>query len=204
MQVTLLCLVRLALAAGRAGGRSNSGGQGFEQRVKACHSIVGPADHQAVASFEAPHAAAGAAVDIPDPGRLEFLRAANVVAIVGVAAIDHDVAGRQQGSELIQSGVDRRCRNHEPQDARPIELRHKICQRSGTARKRSLGHESVHSRLCSSVSEHGVAVLQPSPRYVGAHAPESDESDLHGRILLGGPCLATGLCGLGSIRALSR
>ena len=50
------------------------------------------ADHHAVPAFEPPHAAAGADIDIVNLLRREFFRAADVVDVVGIAAVDEDVA----------------------------------------------------------------------------------------------------------------
>src|ERR1035437_2897602 len=86
---------------GRGGAARNSRGKRLEQRIQVCDRGVGPADPQAVAALEPPHATAGATVDVTDPGRLEFLRAADVVAVGGIAAVDHDVAGRQPGDEVV-------------------------------------------------------------------------------------------------------
>ena len=56
------------------------------------HRLVGPADHQAVAAVEAEDAAAGAAVDEVDALLAQLLGPADVVAVVGVAAVDDRVA----------------------------------------------------------------------------------------------------------------
>ena len=53
------------------------------------------ADHQAVAALAAEDAAAGSHVDVMNPAALQFRGAADVVVIVGIAAIDDDVAGLQ-------------------------------------------------------------------------------------------------------------
>ena len=56
------------------------------------HDLRLAADHHAVAALQAPDAAAGADVDVVDALRREFLGAADVVDVVGVAAVDEDVA----------------------------------------------------------------------------------------------------------------
>ena len=63
-------------------------------------TIVGlAADHQAVAALQAGDAAAGADVDVVDgSARGEPRRAADVVAVVGVAAVDDDVAGLESAA----------------------------------------------------------------------------------------------------------
>jgi hypothetical protein len=53
-------------------------------------------DHQAVAALESPDAAAGADIDVVDVFLGEFGGAAEVVDVVGVAAVDQNVVGLQQ------------------------------------------------------------------------------------------------------------
>ena len=64
-------------------------------------SLVGAADHQGVAVLEAPHAAAGAAVDEADALLGQRRGPADRVAEVGVAAVDDDVALGQEAGELV-------------------------------------------------------------------------------------------------------
>ncbi len=93
VEVSLFGRVRIALAARGALCRGEAGGKRLEDRIESGHSIVGAADHQAVATVQAPHAAAGAAVEVLDAELLEFVGAPDVVAIIGVAAVHHHVAG---------------------------------------------------------------------------------------------------------------
>src|SRR5271167_1670310 len=60
----------------------------FEDRIEPLHSRLRTADHHAIATFEAPHAAAGAYVHIVNASRFEFFGAADVVNVVGVAAVN--------------------------------------------------------------------------------------------------------------------
>ena len=50
------------------------------------------ANHHAVTAFETPHAAAGAYVHVVNLFRREIFCALNIVDIVGVSAVDEDVA----------------------------------------------------------------------------------------------------------------
>ncbi len=70
------------------------------------------ADHQAVAALLAGDAAAGADVDVVHSHCGERLRPPYVVAVVGVAAIDHDVARVEVRLERIDRPVDHGGRYH--------------------------------------------------------------------------------------------
>ena len=63
--------------------------------------VVVAADHQAVAALEAEDAAAGADVDVVDALLAQLRGPADVVAVVGVAAVDDDVALVQQRGDLV-------------------------------------------------------------------------------------------------------
>ena len=66
------------------------------------------ADHQAVATLESPDSAAGAYVDVVDAFGGEVFGAADVVDVVGVAAVDEDVAGFEMRGDLGDGVVDGR------------------------------------------------------------------------------------------------
>ena len=76
-------------------------GERREDRVEPLDRLVGAADHQAVAALEAEDAAAGAAVDVVDPALGELAGAADVVAVVGVAAVDDRVAGLERSASSL-------------------------------------------------------------------------------------------------------
>ena len=57
------------------------------------------ADHLAEAALQSPDASAGADIDIVQTLSGQFLSAANVVDVVGVAAVDDDVARLRSGSK---------------------------------------------------------------------------------------------------------
>ena len=69
------------------------------------------ADHHAIAALQAPHATAGADVDVMNVLRGELLGATDVVHVVRVAAVDQNVAGFEQGNEVGNGLVDG-CRRH--------------------------------------------------------------------------------------------
>jgi len=65
------------------------------------HDVGFAADHLAVTPFETPDATAGADIDVVDALGGEFLGAANVVDVIGVAAVDDDVADIELASEFV-------------------------------------------------------------------------------------------------------
>ena len=92
-----------------------------EHRLYQRDRLALAADHQAVPLIEAEDAAAGTDVEITDASRLELLCPADVIVIVGIAAVDEHVAGCQQRSQLPDHRVDDRCRHHDPHRARRLE-----------------------------------------------------------------------------------
>ena len=70
-----------------------------EDRVEMLHDIALAADHHAIAALQAPHAAAGADIDVMDPLGVQLLGAANVVDVIGIAAVNQDVAATRDVAE---------------------------------------------------------------------------------------------------------
>ncbi len=75
------------------------GAQGLEDRLEPLDHGRLAADHQAVAALETEHAAAGAGIDVGDLLGGQVLGAPDIVLEVRVAAVDHRVAGLEQGRE---------------------------------------------------------------------------------------------------------
>ena len=97
VQVTLFGGAIEILATGRARDVACAGRKRRENRIEALDHVVFPANHHAVAAFQAPYTAAGSHVHVVDPLRRELLGAPDVVDVVGIAAVDEDVIGRQRG-----------------------------------------------------------------------------------------------------------
>ena len=98
--------------------------------------------------------------------------------VVGVAAVDHDVAAGEERCERVDRVVGRLAgRDHHPEDTRGIELRDE-----GLEGVRSLGTELRH-RLAGFGPEveadHFVALLDETARHVGAHLAETDHPNAH-------------------------
>ena len=79
------------------------GAMRLEQRVEPLHDLGLPADHEAEAALQPEHPAARPDVDVVDVLRRELLGPGDVVAVVGVAAVDHHVTGLQQRDELARA-----------------------------------------------------------------------------------------------------
>src|SRR5262249_57032726 len=76
------------LASRRTRDVTRAGRQRLEDRIEVAHSDLRSADHHAVAALQAPDAAAGSDVHIVDSFGRELVRAADVVHVVRVAAVD--------------------------------------------------------------------------------------------------------------------
>ena len=141
------------------------------------HDLGLAADHQAVAAVETEDAAARADVDVLDPLRGKPLGAIDVVAVVAVAAVDDDVAGRHQRSELVDGAAGDRRGDHHPDGTRAFERRDELLQRVGAPC--ALGLELCDG-VGADVEDDAVVPVAHEPAHdVGAHAPQSDHSELH-------------------------
>jgi hypothetical protein len=98
----------------RARDVAHPGRQRLENRVEALHRLIRAADHQAVATLQAHHASARAHIYMADLLRREFLGPENVVHVVGVAAVDEEVAGLEMGQDVGDELLHKRPRNHHP------------------------------------------------------------------------------------------
>ena len=101
--------------------------------------VILAADHQAEASIEAEHPTAGADVDVVDVLLHERGRSIDVVAVVGVAAVDHDVTGIHPIAELHHRVACERRRHHHPGGSRRSELAHEIVERTRAGDRVTLG-----------------------------------------------------------------
>src|SRR5256885_564971 len=110
------------LATRRARHVPRAGRQRREERVQMTHDVRLAADHEAVAALETEHAAARAAVHVVEPTAGEPGRAVDVVAVVGVPAVDDDVAALEVWDEALERRIDGARRYHEPDDPGRREL----------------------------------------------------------------------------------
>ena len=126
VQVALFGGAAEFLAARRARNVADAGSEGGEDGIEMLDDVFFAADHHAVAAFESPDTAAGADVDVVDFFGRQFLGAADVVDVIGIAAVDQDVAGFEKRQQVSDGLVDHRGRNHQPDGARFLQLLHEV------------------------------------------------------------------------------
>src|SRR5215218_4195992 len=178
VQVAVLRGRELPVAPRRALGRVDTRREAGEDRVEPLHRPVGAADHQAVAALEPEDAAAGAAVDVVDPPLSHLFGAADVVPVVGVAAVDDRVAGLQHRGDRVDRLLgDLPGRDHDPDRARGTQLRSHLLQRGGALG--SLARQLRDRIGVDVVGDDLVAVAHQAPRHVGSHSAEADDSEFH-------------------------
>src|SRR5690348_1553631 len=141
------------------------------------HDLGLTADHEAVSALETAYAAAGAAIHVMHSALGKALCSNDVVAIVGVATIDDDVAFVEPGHERVERGIDDGSGHHQPDGSRLRETRDELLEldRSCCAFLR----ERLHGSRGSVVNDAAVSVTHQTPHHVGAHAPQPDHPQLH-------------------------
>jgi hypothetical protein len=110
-------------------------GERLEDRLERLDRVGRPADHQAVTHLEAPNSAARAGVDVLDALRRELRLAPLVIVEVRVAAVDDRVTRLEVLHQLGDLGLGRITgRDHDPDRARLLELRHELLDRERSQR----------------------------------------------------------------------
>ena len=123
-------------------GVSAAGGQRFEDRIKEFDNVRFAANHLAVATLEAPDTAARAHVAIMNLLGRKLFGATDVVDVVGVSAVDHDVARFQLAGKIVERRIDDRCGHHQPNRARLLQFLDEIVERSRA--RRAFPREQLH------------------------------------------------------------
>ena len=101
VQVALLLRRELPGTPWRTRNVTDTWGDGLQDRVDEGDRFLVTADHQAVAALQTEDAAAGTNIDVVQALLPKLGGAAYIVAIVGVAAVDDDVALVEQPGELF-------------------------------------------------------------------------------------------------------
>ena len=179
MQEALLGRARVAAAPARALDAAGAGREGLEDRRQVRDDRWLAADHQAVAAVLAGDAAAGADVDVVLVVLGKLVGPADIVAVVGVAAIDDDVAGLEERREPRQLVVDDGGGHHHPDGARRGHLRDQVGERRGS--RRAVLLRSRHGSTVHVVDHAFVALLQEAAHHACPHPPQPDHSQLHRR-----------------------
>ncbi len=179
MQIALLG--RAAGAFSRPGVRAISpmpGRQRGEDRVEMLHHIGLAADHHAIAALQPPDAAAGADIDIVDALGRQFLGAADVVDVVGIAAVDQDVARLEMGQQIGDGLVDHGGRHHQPD--RPRLGRASWRNPRGDAAPTAFSLASSATAFADmSKTTHSWPPLHETAHHIRTHPAEADHSQLH-------------------------
>src|ERR1700688_3516314 len=93
VKVTLFGRAPHFLAARSSRSITTAGSERFEDGIETLYDVIFAANHLAIAALESPNSTARANVDVVNALCGELLGAANIVDVVGVAAVDQDVAG---------------------------------------------------------------------------------------------------------------
>ena len=132
------------------------------------------ANHQTVTSLQPPNTAAGANIDILDSLRRELLSTPDVINVIGIAAVDQNVAGFEIGRNAGNGFVHDRCGNHQPDGARFGELAYQVLERRGT--HGTMLHQLLNSLRGPVEHDAGMTVIQQTLHHVGAHSPQTYHS----------------------------
>ena len=164
---------------GRGFDAAGVGGDGVEDGVEPRDDLRFTADHQTVATIEAPDAATSSDVDVMDVLRQQVLRPGDVVAVVGVAAVDHRVA-RHPAEEPTASSVESTTAAGSMShiDRGFVQLLHEVGQRRRT--RGSFFGQSGHRVRVHVECDAAMPVSHQTPHQVRAHPAESNHSQLHG------------------------
>src|SRR6185437_16686693 len=128
-------------------------------------------------ALQSPHAATGAGVDVVEALGAQGLGAAEIVDVVGVAAVNQDVAALEPLRKIRHRLFDHCRRYHHPGYARLFEFRLEVIER-GRA-DCTLFHQRLH-RVGTYVEDHALmTAMQEPPHHVGAHPAQTDHTHLH-------------------------
>ncbi len=169
------------LATGRAPRSLDTRSQGDEERVETSNDGFLAADHQAVAAFRSPDTAAGPDVYVVEALRFQLGGAANVVAVIGIAAVDDHVVAFEQRDKGLQRRIDHCRRRHHPDGARLLQLLGKVLERR--CPDRPLLYERFHSFGLEVVNDALVSSTPKAPHHVCPHTAEPDHAQFHATIL---------------------
>ena len=153
-------------------------GNGLQDRVDDLDRFFVTAHHQAVAAFQTEDATAGTDVDVMKALLPEPASAPYIVAVVGVAAVNDDVALVEQPGQLVDGLPCDASGDHHPDRTRPLELVDKFLQREAAGRSLTL-------KLLDGIGIHikddtFVPVTHQTANDVGTHPAQTDHSQLHG------------------------
>src|SRR5581483_10544619 len=183
---TAVQIAHLGRGLGRAPARAGllppaAGRESREDRLEGAeHSRLGT-DHQTIALLEPEHTAARTGIDVVDACRAQLLGPANIVLIVGIAAVDEDVAGGEPRPQLRNDAVNDGSGHHDPDRAWRLEGGGELRERVGG--DGAIRRNCLHRFPGSVIGDAFVAASYQPAHHVGAHAPEPHHSDSHTGLL---------------------
>jgi hypothetical protein len=165
------------LPSGSARNIAGAWGQGPKDRIEVPDNVGFAADHHAIAPFQSPDPAAGPHIHVVNSFGPKLRSSPDVVDVIGVPAVDENIAGFEIGRQICNRAIDHGRRNHQPDGSRLFQLLDQILQAGGA--RRLLSHKLFH-RFRRKVEDHGLlALFQKAPNHIGAHAAQADHSQLH-------------------------
>ena len=129
-----------------------------KDRVETLYDFRFPSDHHAIAALQPPNAAAGADIDVVDALGRQFLGSADVIDVIGVAAIDQDIVAFEMGQQIGDGLVDHAGRDHQPDGAGPRQHLRELGRRGGA--DGSLSYQVSHGLRRHVEDRTTVAALQ--------------------------------------------
>ena len=177
VQITPLGRRRVAFAAGRAFDITPARSQCRENGIQVFHGLFFAPDHHAVAALQTKDAAAGAHIHIVDAIRLQAFAADDVVLVTGIAAVDDDVVALHPLHQRVDGLVYHGRRHHDPGRPRPGQFGDEVVHIGGAD-----GTFLLHclDRIRAHIEDHAlVPRAHQSPHHVGAHAPQTNHTQLH-------------------------
>ena len=112
-----------------------------------------------------------------DALRFQFGGAADVIVVVGVAAVDDHVVAFEERDEGLQRRIDHGRRHHHPDGAGLFQLLREVFERRRP--DRPLFDECLHGFRLEVVNDALVAGPQKAPHHVGSHPAQSDHAQFH-------------------------
>src|SRR5216684_2438912 len=169
VKITFFGSARHFVAAGSAINVAAAGRERFENRIEALHNISLAANHLAIAALKAPNAAAGADIAIVNSFRGEFFRAADIIDVVRIAAVDDHIVFLELAHQIVQRSIDYRGWHHKPYRTGLLEFLDEVIERSRA--RCPFPFELPHGIGATVIDDALVTVFLQAPHHIGAHSP---------------------------------
>jgi hypothetical protein len=104
----------LLLASRRTWSCSNAWRERDEDGVEVLDDFLFPPYHQAVTAFPSRYSTAGTHINVMYAFGMKLRATLYIVVIIGIAPVDHDISGIDEGYQLRKKYVNHCCRDHQP------------------------------------------------------------------------------------------